>query len=118
MSMPWNQNRAGGGGGGPILRSNNAQPGLNVMPISELSCYSGRWCIKARVTTKSEIRTFRNARGEGKLFSIDLCDKDSGEIRGSFFGKAVDKFHPMLEVGKVYTFAKGSVKNANKRFNP
>ena len=55
------------------------------MPIRELSCYSGRWAIKARVTSKGQIRPFRNSKNEGKLFSIDLLDADGGEIRGIIF---------------------------------
>jgi hypothetical protein len=31
--------------------------------------------IKARVTSKGDIRTWNNARGEGKLFSVDFLDK-------------------------------------------
>ena len=36
-------------------------------------------CV-VRVTKKSDIRTWSNARGEGKLFSLELMD-ESGEIR-------------------------------------
>lgn len=34
-----------------------------------------RWTICARVTNKSQIRTWSNSRGEGKLFSIELVDE-------------------------------------------
>jgi hypothetical protein len=44
-----------------------------------------RWTIKARVTNKSDIRRWSNAKGEGTLFSIDLLDEGGGEIRGTFF---------------------------------
>jgi len=37
--------------------------------------FYSRWSIKARVTNKSEIRHWNNARGEGKLFSVDLIDE-------------------------------------------
>lgn len=53
--------------------------------------------IKARVTTKSPVRTWANARGEGKLFSIDLID-ESGEIRATAFKEQCDKFYDMIEV--------------------
>lgn len=33
-----------------------------------------RWTIKARVTSKSDIRRWSNAKGEGHLFSMDLMD--------------------------------------------
>ena len=37
----------------------------NIMPISALNPYSNRWTIKARITNKSDIRTWENARGSG-----------------------------------------------------
>lgn len=69
-----------------------------------------RWTIKARITTKSEMRRWSNAKGEGTLFSIDLLDSHGGEIRGTFFKDACDKFFPVLEEGKVYTFSGGVLK--------
>lgn len=59
-----------------------------------------RWSIKARVTKKSNIRTWSNSRGEGKLFSMDLID-ESGEIRTTAFNQECDKFFDMIEVDKV-----------------
>jgi replication factor A1 len=40
-----------------------------------------RWTIKARVTTKSDIRTWQNAKGEGKLFSVNLLDESVRFLR-------------------------------------
>ena len=53
--------------------------------------------IKARIVSKSAIRTWSNSRGEGKLFSMDLVD-ESGEIRCTAFRDQCDKFYDMLEV--------------------
>lgn len=47
---------------------------IPVQPISSLSPYHNRWMIKARVTHKSEIKSWANAKGEGKLFSATLVD--------------------------------------------
>lgn len=62
----------GGGGGygqnaqyrgsGPIAR-NEAPP--RIVPINSLNSYQSHWTIKARITQKSEIRRYSNARGEG-----------------------------------------------------
>jgi replication factor A1 len=38
------------------------------------------------------------------------------EISATFFNQGADKFFPMLVENHVYTFAKGTVKLANKRF--
>ena len=56
-----------------------------------------RWVIKARVTSKSPVRTWSNAKGEGKLFSMDLVD-ESGEIRVTAFKEQCDKFYDLIEV--------------------
>ncbi|EHB07109.1 Replication protein A 70 kDa DNA-binding subunit [Heterocephalus glaber] len=73
------------------------------------------WTVCARVTNKSQIRTWSNSRGEGKLFSLELVD-ESGEIRATAFNEQVDKFFPLIEVNKVYYFSKGTLKIANKQF--
>ena len=71
--------------------------GRVTVPISALSPYQNKWVIKARVTAKSAIRTWSNAKGEGKLFSMDLMD-ESAQIRVTAFRDLVDKFYDMIEV--------------------
>lgn len=44
-------------------------------PNTDIICLVFRWTICARVTNKSQIRTWSNSRGEGKLFSIELVDE-------------------------------------------
>lgn len=87
-----------------------------VHPISSLTPYQNRWCIKARVTSKSAIRTWSNSRGEGKLFNMTLLD-DSGEIRATAFKNEVDKFYDMIELNKVYFIRKATLKTADKRYS-
>ncbi|CAH2048570.1 unnamed protein product, partial [Iphiclides podalirius] len=84
-------------------------------PIASLSPYQNKWVIKARVMSKSAIRTWSNARGEGKLFSMDLCD-ESGEIRATAFKSECDKFYDLIQVDKVYYISRCQLKTANKQF--
>eukprot|EP00931_Biecheleriopsis_adriatica_P059097 TRINITY_DN35301_c0_g1_i1.p1 TRINITY_DN35301_c0_g1~~TRINITY_DN35301_c0_g1_i1.p1 ORF type:complete len:770 (-),score=146.46 TRINITY_DN35301_c0_g1_i1:148-2382(-) len=89
----------------------------NITPVAGLNSYLGnKWTIKARVLTKGEVRKFTNARGEGQLMKVDLGDQ-SGEVSATFFGKAVDKWINVIQPGQVYTFSKGQVKPANKRYD-
>lgn len=83
-------------------------------PISELSAYQGKWTIRARVTNKAPLRTFGNG---GKVFSVELQDGPASEIRATFFGEAAAKLIDVLQVNKVFTFSKGTVKVANKQYN-
>lgn len=55
------------------------------------------------MTNKSAIRTWNNARGEGKLFSMDLLD-ESGEIRATAFNAECDRFYDLVEVNKVGSY--------------
>lgn len=88
----------------------------NIYPIEGLSPYQNSWTIKARVTQKSDIKTWSNPRGEGKLFNVTLMD-DSGEIRATAFNLVVDDLYPKLEEGKVYYISKARVNLAKKKFS-
>ncbi|CAH1425278.1 unnamed protein product [Lactuca virosa] len=97
------------------ITKNEAPP--RIIPITALNPYQGRWAIKARVTAKGDLRRYNNAKGDGKVFSFDLLDSDSGEIRVTCFNSVVDRFYDTIEVGKVYIISKGSLKPAKKNFN-
>ena len=97
----------------------------NTTPLGALNPYKSSWIVKARVTAKSEIKTWNNARGSGKLFSVDLLDNEGGEMRGTFFNDTVTKYYDMIHEQKVYTFQNGTLKqaghydslNANTRYS-
>ncbi|XP_021765534.1 replication protein A 70 kDa DNA-binding subunit A-like [Chenopodium quinoa] len=99
---------------GPVAK-NEAPP--RIFPIAALNLYQGRWTIKARVTSKGDLRHYNNTRGDGKVFSFDLLDADGGEIRVTCFNAVVDQFYNQIEVGKVYMISKGTLKPAQKNFN-
>ncbi|CAE8632762.1 unnamed protein product [Polarella glacialis] len=89
-------------------------------PIADLSNYTKGWTIRARVTAKGQIRTFQSKREGsegGKVFSVDLLDCEGGEIRASLFNNAVDLFGEKLQVGKCFTFSRGTLKIANRQYS-
>lgn len=73
----------------------------SIYRIEALSPYAHKWTIKARCTNKSDIKTWHNQNGEGKLFSVNLLD-DSGEIRGTGFKEQCDTLYEVFQEGKVY----------------
>eukprot|EP01018_Ginkgo_biloba_P010292 Gb_17349 [translate_table: standard] len=87
-----------------------------VYPLVSLNPYQGNWTIKVRVTNKGPLRTFRNARGEGSVFNVELTDEDGTQIQATMFKEAADKFFNRLELGKVYYISKGTLRVANKQF--
>ena len=86
----------------PVHHSN---PGTashpHLYPIESLSPYAHKWTIRARCTNKSDMKEWHNAKGAGKLFSVNLLD-DTGEIRATAFTEVADKLYPVFEEGVVY----------------
>ncbi len=79
----------------------NGDSNSTIYPIEALSPYARKWTIKARVTSKSDIKTWHKATGEGKLFSVNLLD-ESGEIKATAFNDQCDQFYDVLQEGCVY----------------
>ncbi|KAK0229030.1 hypothetical protein IW262DRAFT_1354294 [Armillaria fumosa] len=88
----------------------------NWHPIEGLSPYQNTWTIKARCTHKSDMKTWSNTRGEGKLFNVTLMD-ETGEIRGTAFNAVADDLYSKFEEGKVYYVSKARVNLAKKMFS-
>ncbi|AQK79413.1 Replication protein A 70 kDa DNA-binding subunit C [Zea mays] len=88
-----------------------------LVPLAQLNPYLDKWTIKVRVTAKTDLRFYNNARGAGKVFSFDLLDEQRGEIRATCFNTQADQFFNLIEVDKVYLISKGSLKPAQKKFN-
>eukprot|EP00934_Nitzschia_sp_Nitz4_P007195 Nitzschia sp. Nitz4//scaffold36_size144017//32352//34025//NITZ4_003071-RA/size144017-snap-gene-0.190-mRNA-1//1//CDS//3329549411//7185//frame0 len=88
-----------------------------LTPIAKLNRNQSQWTTKARVVSKSNIRTWSTRKGEGVVFSMELSDTDGMNIRAALFNEAAYKFYDMLQVGSVYIFSKGHLKAANARFN-
>ncbi|KAI0386638.1 replication factor-a protein [Hypomontagnella monticulosa] len=87
--------------GGGASTSSHANGNNVIYPIEALSPYAHKWTIKARVTQKSDIKTWHKASGEGKLFSVNLLD-ESGEIRATGFNEQVDQYYDLLQEGQVF----------------
>ncbi|KAJ7978736.1 Replication protein A subunit [Quillaja saponaria] len=87
-----------------------------VRPLVSLNPYQGNWTIKVSVTSKGIMRTYKNARGEGCVFNVELTDEDGTQIQATMFNEAARKFYEKFELGKVYYISKGTLKVANKQF--
>lgn len=108
--------RSNAGGQRTTSNTSNGSSSHPIYPIEGLSPYQNKWTIKARCTSKSDVRHWSNQKGEGKLFSFNLLD-DSGEIKVTGFNDAVDNFYNLIEEGKVYFLSKARIGIAKKQFN-
>jgi len=91
---------------------------IRAIPVAQLNPYQERWTIKARVTSKTDLKHYNNQKGPGKVFSFHLLDAQGGEIRATCFNVQADQFFDLIEVDKVYLISRGSLKPAQKKFNP
>lgn len=113
-SNPYGRSAPPAAAAAPIVR-NQAVPS-QYTAIKDLNLYQNRWTIRARVISKGEMKSWSNAKGEGRLFSVELMD-ESCDIRATFFKEAADKFFNFLATGQVYTFSGGRLKVANMQWN-
>ena len=65
---------------------------------------------------RSELRTYQNAKGEGMILNMDLVDREGAMIQATAFGAVAEQLDGLIEPGKIYTFAGGQVKIANRKF--
>ncbi|KAL2011853.1 hypothetical protein VTN00DRAFT_4571 [Thermoascus crustaceus] len=94
----------------------SASAHATIYPIEAISPYSHKWTIKARCTHKSNVKTWHNRNGEGKLFSVNLLD-DSGEIRATGFNDQCDMLYDIFQEGSVYYISSPCrVQMAKKQF--
>ncbi|XP_071690614.1 replication protein A 70 kDa DNA-binding subunit B-like [Rutidosis leptorrhynchoides] len=87
-----------------------------VHPLASLNPYQGNWTIKVRVTSKGAMRHYKNAKGEGCVFNVELTDEDGTQIQATMFKEAANKFYDLFQMGKVYYISKGTLKVANKQY--
>ena len=115
-----NNNSKGGKRVSAVSFINDASniPDNEFIPVNLLAPFS-QFLIKVRVTNKSDVREFKKNGGPemGKLFSVDLIDKEGYEISATFFGDAVDKWFPVIFENQVYIMGGGQVKVINSKFN-
>lgn len=100
----------------PNSRSESKSQASNYTAIADISPYSTKTVLHCRVSDRAPIRTFTNAKGEGKLFSATLVD-ESGEIKLTGFNEQVDQFYEMLKPGEVFVMSQFRVTPAKKQFS-
>jgi len=87
------------------------------VPLAALNPYRQPWCVKVKLTSKSPVREFKGVKGTITCGSVEFVDEEGTAIGATLWREALDKFHAMLEPGKVYYVSKGSLKPANKQYS-
>ena len=77
-----------------------------------------RWTIRARVTNQPTLRTYHNAKGDGKVLNVDLLDAEGGEIKAVCFGDTAEAYAEKFRAGVVYDVSKAQLQSVrNKQYS-
>jgi replication factor A1 len=85
-----------------------------------INLYSSDPRVRARVLKKDPVRTYTNARGQGKVTSITIMDsseKPLNQIRLTMFGDTIDRYYELLQEKSIFIFQGLDVKPKNGKFN-
>ncbi|XP_057858100.2 replication protein A 70 kDa DNA-binding subunit C-like [Cryptomeria japonica] len=99
------------------LPSPQATTSENISPIKTLNPYQNKWTIKGKVTHKWPIKAYSTATKNGHVFSFDIVDCDGSEIRITCFDEIAKLHYNHVDLGSHYIISKGSVEEANARYN-
>ncbi|KAI9446599.1 replication factor-a protein [Lactarius indigo] len=72
--------------------------------------------VDVRVVQKSDVITYSNQRGDGRLFNVTLMD-DSAEIKATAWNAMVDELYEKLQENRAYFISRARVNLAKKRFS-
>ena len=89
---------------------------VHYTPIKALNTFTQEWKVKARLTKKHALKSWKNAKTAGVLLNIELMDSLGTQITATFFNDLAKRWDAELQEGKVYTFANGSIKIANQKY--
>jgi len=103
-------------GFGQQQSNSNFAPNDHITRVVDINPFNANnITLKVKVENKTNVRTYTNQKGEGKMFSVDLVD-DSGEIKCTFFNESVDQYEHMFEIGKVFIISRSGIKPGNPKF--
>jgi len=89
---------------------------VHYTPIKALNTFTQEWKVKARLTKKHALKSWKNVKTAGVLLNIELMDSLGTQITATFFNDLAKNWDARLQEGTVYTFANGSIKIANQKY--
>jgi len=81
-----------------------------------LTTLSKDYKLLVKVTSKGEVKQYRN--GKGKLFSFVIMDELGNKMQVVGFDKIADKFKDEIVENNIYEITGGYIRTADKRFDP
>lgn len=75
-------------------------------PVRSLSTMNQDWMIKVRLIKKRPVKEWNNARGSGRLQTVEFMDHMEGMIEATMFNEDIDKWDQILQEEKCYLISK------------
>lgn len=96
----------------------NNNNGNNTLytPLKQLNTLSIDYKLLIKVTSKGELKPFRN--GKGKLFNFTIMDEYGSKMQAIGFDKIADKYKDEIVENNIYEISGGYIRIADKRFDP
>ena len=94
----------------------NNENSIIYTPLKQLNTLTTDYKLLIKVTSKGEIKQFRN--GKGKLFSFTIMDEYGSKMQAIGFDKIVDKFKDEIIENTIYEITGGYIRTSDKRFDP
>ena len=85
-------------------------------PLKQLNTLTTDYKLLIKVTSKGEIKQFRN--GKGKLFSFTIMDEYGSKMQAIGFDKIADKYKDEIIENNIYEITGGYIRTSDKRFDP
>ncbi|XP_057856716.2 replication protein A 70 kDa DNA-binding subunit C-like [Cryptomeria japonica] len=89
----------------------------NISLIKALIPFQNKWAIKGRVINKRKMDQYDTPKSSGQVFNFDMIDVEGTEIRITCFGNIVEMHYHRVEPRAYYYLSKGSIKEANTKWN-
>ena len=94
----------------------NNDNSIMYTPLKQLNTLTQDYKLLIKVTSKGEIKPFKN--GKGKLFSFTIMDEFGSKMQAIGFDKIADKFKDEIVENNIYEITGGYIRTADKRFDP
>ncbi|XP_059067861.1 replication protein A 70 kDa DNA-binding subunit A-like [Cryptomeria japonica] len=89
----------------------------NISPIKALIPFQNKWVIKGCVINKRKMHQYNTPKSSGQVFNFDMIDAEGTKVRITCFGDIAEMHYHRVEPGAYYYLSKGSIKEANTKWN-
>ncbi|CAJ1328274.1 unnamed protein product [Effrenium voratum] len=91
--------------------------GLAAVPCPVAAAAASAQRQRVREDRPPELPGQAAASSQGMVFSVELLDREGGEIRASLFNEAAEQHYDLMQCGRCFTLCNGSARPAQKKYS-